>query len=912
MPRVVDYAPAWLSRPSPGASFFSSTGPDKTSVASKHQSDSGIHSETPYEGPLKILARRGNEVFVVVDNQIRWAKLPSLKEEWQQGVRRRRKDSSRVMETEKDQGKGRSPSPGMTEEGKETEEKDSGPRYRVLTTSIYGPIKQLIPSPNGVFMAIVTPHTIHIAVLPDSSHLSGPDFSPIKLKTYQLGPTTHVIPESPVVTALWHPLGVYDTLNGCIVTVSADAAVRLWEIDRKNHWSFDRPTLAIDLKKLADGMSCDEDFAPSGFGQSKGFSADSFYMEVSSACFGGHGYDEEDAWAAMTLWVAMRAGDVYALCPLLPTKWQVPSLTIPALSASITRKLAAAEEDCSEDDDERKTIRQQYEWLQEILEQEPLPAPEDSEFSEIRTRPSNPSSIPRLQGPFQFDLEEKYDELDITDIFVVAAKADLEEVIGEADVIKSEDYEQSGMSATVIYLVTSSGVVHICLNMDGVEAQWLPRLGKGTFTAPVFEPAELLLLESLETFKEKDKTKDCWPTFTEDVESRYDFFVTSAKNVTHISLSSWAQRLEAELQSHDTAGAGFRIKILCDGPIAERQRHIRVRDQQLTEPEHLSTSLVLHDYDLGYLLLTYGRSSGVHAVLLESAETTEYPSSGEIKPSESDQTNLQTQSIVPRRSPYQVPSIFYAPSPLDTFVEEHVQHRHKGTLKEPVRFSPSTLNIIAAAHRVLSAHTHALEKAASDLFRRCERLQGEIRDQLNNLVEVAERISDVANGTVRATQRRIPVGKEQALDSRLAAVESRQKELIARYRNIRNKLDQAGGRPLSDREKFWVREIEELSRSLGEAKGAERSELIQRLKTATSLARELLSEAKKLVPKDSSTKEFVTPNGKTKGRQSQVPERLQKARVSDAMHMVEREAAVIEAITARLDRLTASIVELSI
>jgi nucleoporin NUP82 len=125
-------------------------------------------------------------------------------------------------------------------------------------------------------------------------------------------------------------------------------------VERNNHWSFDRPTLAIDLKKLVDGTSLDEDFAPSGFGQNKGFSADSVDMEVASACFGGHGYDEEDAWASMTLWIAMRPGDVYALCPLLPGKWKAPPVTIPSLTTSIVLKLAAIGDDSSEPDDERR------------------------------------------------------------------------------------------------------------------------------------------------------------------------------------------------------------------------------------------------------------------------------------------------------------------------------------------------------------------------------------------------------------------------------------------------------------------------------------------------------------------------------------------------------------------------------
>jgi len=79
MPNVVSYTPPWLSRPSPGANLFSSTsakGTDYASLSTQEKAD--------YNGPTKTLAKRGNEVFTVVDNQIRWSSLTKLKDEWQQ------------------------------------------------------------------------------------------------------------------------------------------------------------------------------------------------------------------------------------------------------------------------------------------------------------------------------------------------------------------------------------------------------------------------------------------------------------------------------------------------------------------------------------------------------------------------------------------------------------------------------------------------------------------------------------------------------------------------------------------------------------------------------------------------------------------------------------------------------------
>lgn len=79
MPNVVSYTPPWLSRPSPGASLFSST-----SAKGQDYDLLNANGKDEYTGPTRTLAKRGNEVFTVVDNQIRWSSLTRLKDEWHQ------------------------------------------------------------------------------------------------------------------------------------------------------------------------------------------------------------------------------------------------------------------------------------------------------------------------------------------------------------------------------------------------------------------------------------------------------------------------------------------------------------------------------------------------------------------------------------------------------------------------------------------------------------------------------------------------------------------------------------------------------------------------------------------------------------------------------------------------------------
>lgn len=78
MPKVLSHTPPWLSRPSPGASLFTST----SLQAPLSNSENGADKNESYEGPHRTLACRGLEVFAVVGNQIRWSDLTTLQSQW--------------------------------------------------------------------------------------------------------------------------------------------------------------------------------------------------------------------------------------------------------------------------------------------------------------------------------------------------------------------------------------------------------------------------------------------------------------------------------------------------------------------------------------------------------------------------------------------------------------------------------------------------------------------------------------------------------------------------------------------------------------------------------------------------------------------------------------------------------------
>jgi nucleoporin NUP82 len=224
------------------------------------------------------------------------------------------------------------------------------------------------------------------------------------------------------------------------------------------------------LEKLANAETDQEDLGASKLGASKGFSPDSVDLEVASACFGDMA-DQEGVhgWAPMTLWIATISGSVYALCPLLPTRWQLeegPGATtfMQTLTSSININYADVTEDASAPKDEKVVGEKQNSWLSDILYQEPLQEQlSKDDVVKVFTRPSSVPAVPLLQGPFT--ILPEVDDFELSDMTVYSFKTFSS---------GSEDETAEGLPAAVICLLTDNCQVHVCLDLEGIVGKWLP------------------------------------------------------------------------------------------------------------------------------------------------------------------------------------------------------------------------------------------------------------------------------------------------------------------------------------------------------------------------------------------------------------------------------------------------------
>ncbi|OTB06874.1 hypothetical protein M426DRAFT_9301 [Hypoxylon sp. CI-4A] len=882
MPRIKSYTPAWLLPPSPGHDLFMPN-PIETQSASSYTSKAAPSTD----GPRRTIARRGTEVFIAVGKEIRWADLVYLKERWEEkqakahgGIRIKHEDSD------------------DDELLRESIEDGCAEGFRTITTSVGSDIQQLVISPYADFMAVATTHTVRILLLPDSSHLTAPSLDPIKPKSWTLGPTIHVMNRSPVASALWHPLGVNGT---ALITVTKEAVVRVWELSQKDRWSFDSPSLTIDLQKLADGTSLDQNFAASPDVTNKGFSPDSFEMDVAAACFAGKG---SGGWSPMTLWIAMREGDVYALCPLLPTQWAPPPTLIPSLSISIVGNLAAIEDDPNVSEQAKLLAQQQLDWMSDLDNQEPkiIEGPPGEPPTEVFTRPMRPGVVPRLQGPFDVELSPDSEEdldTELTDIFAIGQKLDTDELMmGEEEELEMEDIEGEGLSLSVICLLSTSGQLRVCLDIDGVQAQWLPPRNKSKIMGRLTGSPSLLTFQTMDILTSLEVNENVWPMFSADVTSRYTFYVTYPSGITQVSLSPWVFRLESELQGDSQAGSEFRIDLLVNGQGSTRER-LYTNPAQGDDKLPLAAAVAIRDPDLGYFLLSATPFDPI-ALTLETPDDYSIPARS-ASPSFDKDAEVQPLDFYEPRPVYQASHVFDQKSALPELLSRLKTSRHKTIVDQEVRLSPVTLQLFTQAHKVLSEETHRLGIAAAEVFRRCVQLQAELRQQVTKANEVKTRVEAITGEDQDDEE---PESNNDAIERRIQAARERGEALHQRIEKMRKTVNKATSRELSDKEKAWVNEVNALDTNMfgpiAPTDGPSRLKQVRRrYEEIARLRDEIVEEAEKLGATVSGGEEGLTVST----TDLRIPSELRRAKINQVKGLIEREAALVDAVKGRLERL---------
>jgi nucleoporin NUP82 len=742
-------------------------------------------------------------------------------------------------------------------------------------------------------MAIVTSHTIHVAILPTSSYEL--DIGPLKLKTFQLGPTEHILESSPVVSVLWHPLG---PLGHTLVTITQDAVVRLWEVSEKDRWSFDKCPLSIDLKKLANADHAEQNIKASKFGYSKGFSPDAVDLEPAAASFGGLGRRGESPWASMTLWIATTGADLYALSPLLPSKWQAYPGQMQALTDEMDLKRLLSQE--ADETLDSETLHRQTAWVAEFYDQEPfiVSLPSGAERREVYTLPRHPEEVPRLQGPFDFDNDDIENVSDLVVRNIPIGDDPLELETGE--VLEDEDEEIDPVGATAIFILSQPGTVRILLDLDGIEGQWLP--SKTPHSTPKKQPPSkndfqddhiLFPFETISVLPrptEDADFEDLYPAFTIDAQSPFAFWITHEQGVSYLSADSWIEMLRQELDDPAETGVDFRLASLSGSAV---EHTTKFDPDQLPDSSPLiPASIVISDTDLGYLVIT-SINRQPRAVVLDAHIRDPLRLS-----TTSDHAFSPNEALPPllmpaeSREAYQPDNRFHQPSQIPAFLKT-LNRRSNFSTRDQVRLTGATLNLFLEVHRVFRAECQQVGDAAARLYRAVGRLQNEYHDQIQKLRELISRVEDLA-GVIEESYEE--GDSKNGLEARLGKAKAKQADLQNRYKQIQKKLNRLNERQMSDREKAFAVELKDHAKQLDDTtESREKGRLWRRLDEMRQLVQELSTELQKIPQanaQDANDKRLPVPTGFRKERLRQVDD------------LLAREDAMVESAADRLQRLS--------
>jgi nucleoporin NUP82 len=735
------------------------------------------------------------------------------------------------------------------------------------------------------------------------------DIGPLKLKSFHLGPSSENISEdAAIVCALWHPLGVH---GRCLVTISDDAVLRIWELNRDDRSSFDESALSIDLTRLVNAKDEDANLRASRYQSGKAFTPELAYIEPISACFGGLGRNGENPWSSMTLWIAMADGDLYALCPILPTKFQGFPGLVPYLSNSLNAKSMEILENSTSSSDDEYRLRQETIWVQDLEEQEPYISigTFNTPDVEIYSRPLAPRPKPTLQGPFDFGL----DGVEIADILVrnvSAAEEPLQLETGELLLDESDDLDP--MAVSVLCLLTRDGTLLILLDTAGVEPRWLPsktplstpKKGALVLSSMDDEPAPLLNLGSFNILKVTNSHRKSTgiPMITPDTQSSYSFFVTHSAGVTHVSLDSLIELLQAELLDPVQDGANLRVDLFLDSAKPTIESIIKFDKDQRKINSSILACIVLIDSDVGYFVLS-SVSGHPYAVTLDTRYRDTMQDSTQ---STNQQLSLYQDSFdeTQPRQPYEADDGFYAQSQVPTFLR-NLASRAAIPLHENIRLSPETLSILLEAHQLFSKECQNLSKAVARTHIACNILLGDFQDQITKVRGVARRIDAVTGNDEEeyGDDDKQERGKDR-IEARMQRVLDRQQKLGAKYKNIQKKLASLSGPNVSQREKEFIEEIDSISADLRDepSDSAPVGKLGRRIKEVVQLCEDVVAQS------DDMAKE--APSSPTKSdrpaSRGHVPAGLRRSKMDEVMKLLERQSAMVESTAERLSRLKVS------
>jgi nucleoporin NUP82 len=197
--------------------------------------------------------------------------------------------------------------------------------------------------------------------------------------------------------------------------------------------------------------------------------------------------------------------------------------------------------------------------------------------------------------------------------------------------------------------------------------------------------------------------------------------------------------------------------------------------------------------------------------------------------------------------------------------------------------------------------------AAAEVFRRCEVLQSELRKQIAKANEVKGKI-DTIKGVHRDGE-----SDNAMYERRLETAKERQESLAERVEKLRKLVGKTTTRDLSVKERAFIDEVKTLESNISKPEddyktalvtGNESKKLWRRLESVKELKADLIADAEGL---QKAGGEAPTTAAAGNGSETRIPQDIRRTKLQHIQSLLSRETALVEAVTARLEKLQTSL-----
>jgi hypothetical protein len=378
-------------------------------------------------------------------------------------------------------------------------------------------------------------------------------------------------PANTIQKALFHPQSKHDNT---IVILSSDSHLRVFELSLSPHIA--------------------EQDIPLFPSPKRGYTVD-FDIPVPVSFTFGTGSE----WTLWTIFILTRDGDIYVLCPIMPTKCVSTRTAVNRMKAIISYRgeTARLDESCSKG--EKETCLNQTRWISDILGQismgDFMGVTASPAFTGVDTgdtvsfkRPNKVRPTPEIQGPVLFQ----------------PAPAPMDNVLCEANDIAYLDTEGLG----VVVITWQGGRVDVGVLLATIEGVWHVKGMTGEelseITVAAYESINLPALPNV------------WTGILTSVNDDEGVFVAAGDSVWQVDFRSWLHELQQIDQDDDDEEQTLFLSKRSRTTLVVSETYDN-QDSANYSPDSISGYGLLFDPLLDYHLLTI--STTFHAKFTELA-----------------------------------------------------------------------------------------------------------------------------------------------------------------------------------------------------------------------------------------------------------------------------------------------------